>query len=134
MQIGQKRIFSFRDTSVLLRFVVVGIVNTCVGVIIYWLLLYVGFSYQLASLFSLLLGIIFSFNSHRLVVFKAKGVFFMYIFVWLLIYFFNIEMISIIRVYMGDYFSAVALLPVNATLSFMLLKRFVFRSYKASIF
>lgn len=121
---------SFRDTGILLRFIAVGVVNTCFGICIYWLLLYVGLSYQWASLFSLLLSIIFSFNSHKLAVFKTNGGFFRYVLVWGGIYFFNIEIISVIRVYTGDYFAAVALLPVNATLSFLLLKRFVFQPNK----
>lgn len=121
---------SLRDTAILLRFIAIGVVNTCFGISIYWLLLYIDIPYQWATLFSLVLSIIFSFNSHKLAVFKTKGGFFRYVLVWVGIYFFNIEIISIIRVYIGDYYAAVALLPVNATLSFLLLKRFVFQLNK----
>jgi putative flippase GtrA len=123
-------LISLYDTGFLLRFLMVGAVNTSFGISAYWLLLYVGLSYQWASLLSLLLGIIFSFNSHRLAVFKTGGGFFRYVLVWVFIYFVNIEMIAIVRDYIGDYIAGVAVLPVNAALSFLLMKRFVFRPKK----
>jgi putative flippase GtrA len=119
-----------RETSILLRFLVVGMVNTCFGIGVYWLLLYAGFLYQWASLLSLLLGIIFSFNTHKLAVFKTGGVFFRYVVIWIAIYFINIELISMIRDDIGDYFAGIAALPVNVVLSFMLMKYFVFRQVK----
>jgi putative flippase GtrA len=119
-----------RETSILLRFLIVGMVNTGFGISVYWLLLYVGFPYQWASLFSLLLGIIFSFNTHKLAVFKTGGFFFRYVMVWIAIYFIHIELISMIRDSIGDYFAGIAVLPVNVVLSFMLMKHFVFRKVK----
>jgi putative flippase GtrA len=119
-----------RETSILLRFLVVGIVNTCFGIGVYWLLLYAGFLYQWASLLSLLLGIIFSFNTHKVAVFKTGGFFFRYVVIWIAIYLINIELISMIRDDIGDYFAGIAVLPVNVVLSFMLMKHFVFRQVK----
>jgi putative flippase GtrA len=116
--------------NIFLRFLVVGIVNTCFGIGVYWLLLYAGFYYQWASLLSLLLGIIFSFNSHRAAVFRTEGRFFCYVLIWAFIYFINIEIISILREYIGDYIAGIVLAPINATLSFLLMKRFVFQSKK----
>lgn len=118
------------ETSILLRFLIVGIVNTGFGISVYWLLLYAGFLYQWASLLSLLLGIIFSFNTHKLAVFKTGGVFFRYVVIWIAIYFINLELISMIREDIGDYFAGVAVLPVNVVLSFTLMKHFVFRRVK----
>jgi putative flippase GtrA len=119
-----------RETSMLLRFLVVGIVNTGFGISVYWLLLYAGFLYQWASLLSLLLGIIFSFNTHKLAVFKTGGFFFRYVMIWIAIYFIHIKLISMIRDDIGDYFAGIAVLPVNLVLSFMLMKHFVFRKVK----
>jgi putative flippase GtrA len=119
-----------RETSILLRFLVVGIVNTCFGIGVYWLLLYAGFLYQWASLLSLLLGIIFSFNTHKVAVFKTGGFFFRYVVIWIAIYLINIELITMIRDDIGDYFAGIAVLPVNVVLSFMLMKHFVFRQVK----
>jgi putative flippase GtrA len=118
------------DMKILLRFLVVGIVNTCFGVGVYWLLLYAGFPYQWASLLSLILSIIFSFNTHKLAVFRIGGAFSRYILVWTFIYFVNIELISIIRDSTGDYLAGIAVLPINVALSFTLMKRFVFRRVK----
>jgi putative flippase GtrA len=119
-----------QDKGILLRFLLVGIVNTGFGVGTYWLLLYLGLTYQWASLFSLILSLFFSFNSHRLGVFKVKGGFFRYVLVSAFIYSVNIELITIIRDYTGDYFAAIAVLPVNVSLSFILMKYFVFRREK----
>jgi len=121
---------SHRDTGILLRFLMVGVINTAFAVGLYWLFLYAGLSYQWASLLSLILGIIFSFNSHRLAVFKTGGGFFRYVLVWVSIYFVNIELISIIRDDIGDYIAGIAVLPANVTLSFALMKYFVFRPVK----
>jgi putative flippase GtrA len=119
-----------RETGLLLRFLAVGVINTGFGIGVYWLLLYVGMPYQGASLFSLILGIIFSFNSHRVAVFRTGGGFFRYVLVWLSIYFVNIALIAMIRDEIGDYLAAIALLPVNVVLSFVLMKYFVFRPMK----
>lgn len=114
----------------MLRFLGIGVINTFFGISVYWLLIYAGLPYQFASLLSLILGIVFSFNSHRRVVFKTGGRFFTYVVVWIFIYFVNIEMISMIRDFTGDYIAGLVLIPVNATLSFVLMKSFVFRSGK----
>lgn len=121
---------SLRNPGILLRFLAVGVVNTAFGIGVYWLLLYTGLAYPWASLLSLLVGIVFSFNSHRLAVFKTGGDFFRYVSVWASIYFVNIELISIIREDTGDYVAGIAVLPVNVVLSFILMKRFVFRPAK----
>lgn len=120
-----------RDKGILLRFLLVGAANTCFGISVYWLFLYAGLPFQWASLFSLVLGIIFSFNSHRLTVFKTGGGFFRYVLVWVSIYFVNIELIAVVRDYTGDYIAGIAVLPVNVILSFFLMKHFVFRPVKA---
>ncbi len=118
---------SIHEPGTVLRFLTVGAVNTLFGIGTYWLMLYADFNYQWAMLFSLMLGIVFSFNTHRLLVFKTKGGFVRYVFAWLLIYVVNIAFMSVIRDYTGDYFTGIALIPVNIALSFVLMKHFVFR-------
>jgi putative flippase GtrA len=124
------KMISLRNPGILLRFLAVGVVNTAFGIGVYWLLLYTGLAYPWASFLSLLVGIVFSFNSHRLAVFKTGGGFFRYVLVWASIYFVNIELISIIREDTGDYVAGIAVLPVNVVLAFILMKRFVFRPAK----
>ncbi|MGR8979433.1 MAG: GtrA family protein [Gammaproteobacteria bacterium] len=120
---------SIRNTRKV-RFLIVGSINTLFGISVYWLLLYSGFNYRWATLFSLVLGVIFSFNSHRLAVFKTDGCFVRYVIVWLLIYFLNIALISVIRNHTGDYLAGIALMPLNVIVSFVLMKHFVFRLAK----
>lgn len=116
--------------EIIVRFLVVGTINTLFGLGVYWLLLYAGLSYQLGSLLSLILSLFFSYNNHRLAVFKSQGRFVIYILVWSFIYFVNIALISAIRSYIGDYLAGVAAMPVTITLSFVLMKWFVFRPVK----
>ena len=118
------------DVALAVRFVAAGALNTLFGVAIYWLLLYVGLSYQWASALSLVLGIIFSFNSHRALVFRTRGRVVRYVLVWGFIYVVNIAFIAATRDYVGDYVAGVLLLPVNVICSFMLMKRFVFQEVK----
>lgn len=117
--------------GIIIRFLIVGMINTLFGIGIYWLLLYLGSNYQWASAMSMVLGIIFSFINHRTLVFKAKGRFVRYILVWLFIYVVNIALISIIREYIGDYMAGIALLPVNIFLGFVLMKQFVFPAIRS---
>lgn len=118
------------ETKIVVRFLVVGTINTVFGLGIYWLLLSVGLSYQWASLLSLFLGILFSYNNHRVTVFKSRGKFAIYVLVWFFIYFANIALISAIRNYIGDYLAGVAIMPVSIVLSFVLMKWLVFRPVK----
>ena len=115
------------DMGMIFRFLAVGAVNTLFAVGVYWLMLYVGLRYQWAAALSLVFGIVFSFNSHRSLVFKARGGFVRYVFIWFFIYVVNITLISFIREYVGDYIAGIVLMPVNVLLAFVLMKRFVFR-------
>lgn len=118
------------DAGMIFRFVAVGVLNTLFSVGVYWLLLYMGLSYQWAAALSMILGIIFSFNNHRSLVFKTRGGFVRYVLVWIFIYLVNIALISVIRGFVGDYVAGVVLLPVNVILSFMLMKWLVFQKIK----
>ena len=118
------------DPFIIVRFLTVGAVNTLFGIGSYWLFLYAGMNFRWAALLSLITGIIFSFNSHRLIVFKTDGGFIRYFLVWLIIYLINIFLLSVCRDYVGDYYAAFAVLPANAALSYLLLKFFVFHRDK----
>jgi putative flippase GtrA len=111
-------------------FLVVGTINTLFGLGVYCFFLYAGLSYPLASLLSLLAGVLFSYNNHSKVVFKSRGRFLVYVLVWFFIYIVNIALISAIRNYIGDYFAGIAILPVIIILSYVLMKWLVFRPFK----
>lgn len=108
------------------RYLVVGGVNTILGLSVYWLLLYAGVQYQLASGASLVMAIVLGFKAHGRIVFHVKGSFVRYVLAWTAIYFVSIAIIAAIRNQVGDYAAGVSLLPVSAVLGFLLMKRFVF--------
>lgn len=107
-------------------FLVIGLINTGFGIGVYWLLLYLGFGYQLASAVSLVIGIIFSFNNHGRFVFKVPGRFIRYIFVWGVIYIVNITLIGMINSNVGNFIAGLVLLPINIMMGYGLMKYFVF--------
>jgi len=113
--------------SVILRFLAVGAMNTAFGLGTYWLFLWIGLPYPVAAGLSLVLGVAFSFNSHRLLVFKAKGRFLRYVLVWLAIYGIDVALIALLRDHVGDYLAGIVLVPIIIVLSFVLMSRFVFR-------
>jgi len=117
---------SNREIARIIRFLVVGLINTGFGLGVYWLLLYWDFSYQLATAISLIFGVVFSFKNHSSFVFKAPGRFVRYIFVWGLIYIINITFIGLIRGTTGDFLAALVLLPFNVIMGYSLMKYFVY--------
>jgi putative flippase GtrA len=108
------------------RYLMVGGANTLLGLSVYWLLLYAGVQYQLASGASLVMAIVLGFKAHGRVVFQVKGSFVRYVLAWAGIYLVSIAIIAAIRDQVGDYVAGVSLLPVSALLGFLLMKRFVF--------
>lgn len=119
--------------SRIIRFLVVGIVNTGFSYSIYIILLYAGLKYKLASLGSLILGILFSFKTQGKYVFRntSNRLFFRFVASWALIYVFNISIIGeLIKFGLNAYISgAIALLPVTI-LSYVIQKIFVFGGKK----
>ena len=91
------------------------------------LFLWIGLPYPVAAGLSLVLGVAFSFNSHRLLVFKAKGRFLRYVLVWLAIYGIDVALIALLRDHVGDYLAGIVLVPIIIVLSFVLMSRFVFK-------
>ena len=110
------------------KFVFVGACNTIVALAIYWVALWLGAPYWMASAISLILGILIGFQSHSRFVFGTQANIARYIGVWLLIYAFNLIGLRLVRTYLGDYAAAVVLLPFNVALSYFCLRVFVFRT------
>lgn len=117
---------SSKESRRIVLFLIIGLINTGFGIGVYWLLLYLGFSYQIASAISLIIGIIFSFKNHGFFVFKVPGRFIRYVIVWGIIYIFNITFIGIIHGSIGDFLAGLALLPANIMMGYGLMKYFVF--------
>ena len=112
------------------RFVLVGIVNTGFSYSIYVGLVYAGLAYASANLIALILGILFSFKTQGLFVFKNSvgRLWIRYVIAWGIIYLLNIFLIGrFIAMGFNPYISGAMALPFVTLLSYLAQKLFVFR-------
>lgn len=112
----------------LLRFLVVGVLNTGFSYSIYAFFVFVGLDYKLANLLSLLLGIAFSFKTQSMVFGnRDPRLILRFASAWFVIYLINIAVIgALIRLGMNAYWAGVlALLPV-ALMSYAVQRWWVF--------
>lgn len=119
----------------LIRYVLVGVLNTGFGYLIYASLLFLGLGYQLANFLSLVVGILFSFKTQGHLVFNNPDNRLLGRFVigWVLIYVCTIALIGRIIAFGFDAYSAGALaLPFSVALSYPMQKYFVFRQPAAN--
>lgn len=114
----------------LIRFVLVGVLNTTFSYLIYAGLLLAGFGYQLANFLALVVGILFSFKTQGHLVFnnpdnRLAGRF---VVSWAAIYLCTITLIGWIMTWGFDAYAAGALaLPFSVALSYFGQRYFVFR-------
>jgi putative flippase GtrA len=114
----------------IIRFVVVGLLNTGFSYLIYAALLHVGLGYQTANLMALVIGVLFSFKTQGRLVFdnphdRLLGRF---VLSWAVIYMCTITVIGQLIAVGFDPYSAGALsLPVSVVLSYLTQRYFVFR-------
>ncbi len=113
----------------LLRYVVVGGLNTAFSLSIYYAALHLfGLPYYIASGVAVLAGIVVGFKAHGALVFKSKGNFLRYVLVWVSIYLGNILLIAMVRDFTGDYWAPIVLLPFTTLLAYVLLNKLVYKS------
>ena len=114
----------------LIRFVIVGILNTLFGYSLYALFIYLGLYYPGAIFFATCFGVFFNFKTMGKFVFvyEHRASFFKFIAAYVLIYLFNMLLIYIGHRVLSNLYLAgfIALAPV-ALLSFILNKWFVFK-------
>lgn len=122
-----------REVAQILRFLVIGSINTLVSLALYWGLLYVGVIYPIASALGAIVGILVSFKTQGRFVFRTSGVFVWYLLAWSTIYVVNIGSIALMRDRIGDYLAGILLLPVSSALSYVLFRRLVFRPQVSSV-
>lgn len=113
----------------MLRFTIVGLLNTAASYGVYALLLALGQHFSTASLCSLVFGVFLSFATQGRFVFGRTGIdrFPRFVAAWALLYFANIALIGALQqlgfnAYLGG---ALALVPITG-LSFLLQRHFVF--------
>lgn len=115
----------------LIRYGFVGIFNTLFSYGMYAFVLFLGFRFEIASLVSIILGILFSYITQGFVVFKkiSASSFMRYLLTWCGLYFLNIWLIKILMNISIDAYLAGALATVPVVvLAYFFMKYFVFQS------
>ena len=114
----------------ILRFLVVGLINTVVYYLLYGLFLYLGMDYKISIFLATLTGVIFNFQSFGRYVFYSSNNLLIYRFaiVYLLLFFINVILTGIFDIFIKNYYISgfIAIFPY-ATISFYLNKNFVFK-------
>ncbi|MHB8947766.1 MAG: GtrA family protein [Rhodoferax sp.] len=113
-----------------IRFVLVGVLNTTFGYLMYAVLLFVGLDYQLANLLALSMGVFFSFKTQGHLVFKNPNgrLLGRFVMMWALIYVCVITAIGqIMALGFNAYAAGAMVLPLSVVLSYLMQKYFVFR-------
>ncbi len=118
-----------------IRFVLVGILNTAFGIVIYWLFLYMGLNISLSLLLATILGVLFNFKTIGFLVFKNRDnrLIFKFSVCYIIIYFINLVLIKgliYILPFLNNYLAGMIVLPLTAIMSFNLQSIFVFRETK----
>jgi putative flippase GtrA len=115
----------------ILRFFVVGGVNTAFGFAVYALFIVLGLPRELAVFLGLLCGILFNFKTYGTFVFRNRNnrLIFRFFAVYMSTYLLTIGLLKLFDLYgIGSLVAmAIIVLPVNI-LTFLLQRRFVFRT------
>ena len=124
-----------RKTKLLLRFLVVGVLNTLVGYGLYAGFILLGIPYLIALLLSTILGVIFNYFSTGRLVFKSTGglpIFIRFITAYIIVYFINAtELNALIKHFLIDPYTGQAIcVPTSVILSWILMNYWVFRRDK----
>jgi putative flippase GtrA len=115
----------------LMRFLAVGAANTGFSVLVYWAMLWAGLAVPLASLASLVVGILISFTTQSRFVFDNRDPWKLlpYFLVWSILYAFNLGLIWLLmRCGLDAYAAGFLSTPATVLLSYFLQKAFVFRA------
>jgi putative flippase GtrA len=124
-----KNLFKHLLQHKLIRFFLVGGLNTVFGYCIFALLLWVGFAYPWALLTGTVLAILFNFKTYGHLVFHTKSnrLLFRFIIVYGILYLFNYAGLRIcLSAGLNAYIGGAILAIPTGLLGFLLNKRFVF--------
>jgi putative flippase GtrA len=114
-----------------MRFLAVGAANTGFSILVYWAMLWAGLAVPLASLASLVVGILISFTTQSRFVFDNRDPWKLlpYFIVWSTLYAFNLGLIWLLmRCGLDAYAAGFLSTPATVVLSYFLQKTFVFRA------
>jgi putative flippase GtrA len=113
----------------LVRYLMVGTLNTGFSYLIYAVGLFLGLSYMAANLVSCVLGVLFSFKTQGKFVFNDANNprLWRFIFIWAVLYVLNIGLIKLfLNVGFNAYLGGALALPVMVMLSYFAQRMFVF--------
>ena len=114
-----------------LRFLAVGAANTGFSILVYWAMLWAGLAVPLASLASVVVGILINFTTQSRFVFDNRDPWKLlpYFIVWSTLYAFNLGLIWLLmRCGLDAYAAGFLSTPATVLLSYFLQKAFVFRA------
>ena len=114
-----------------MRYLAVGAANTGFSILVYWAMLWAGLAVSLASLASLVVGILISFTTQSRFVFDNRDPWKLvpYFIVWSILYAFNLGLIWLLmRCGLDAYAAGFLSTPATVLLSYFLQKAFVFRA------
>lgn len=129
MNICTPLVFKNKSGHLLVRFLMVGILNTIFGYSVFAIFLYVGIHYALALLLATVAGVLFNFKSTGILVFKSHNnrLIFRFAAIYVLVYGVNVILLKLLYVQgIGPYYGGAALIVPMALLAFFLNKKFVF--------
>ncbi len=115
-----------------LRFIAVGVINTAAGYGFYAAYLFIGIPYLIAGTLSFVTGICFNYLVTRRFVFDKvtqRHTFIYYLVAYGFLYFYSLAMLWLLIevVKLSSYLAGIVALPINAVVSFVLLRTIVFR-------
>ena len=112
----------------IVRFILIGGVNTGFSYFVYVLFLFFGLQFSIANLIALISGVLFSFLTSSKLIFQVRGNFLKYLLFWIVLYGFNIFTISVFIGYgFNAYQAGFIALPIIIAISYILQKWVVFR-------
>jgi putative flippase GtrA len=114
----------------IIRFLAVGVLNTAFGYGFYALLLALGLHYAAAAFFATVVGVIFNFQSSKMLVFRtrAHNRFAQFILSYCLIYLINVIVLTLlVQTGLSAYVAGLATLLPGAAMSYLLQKHWVFK-------
>ncbi|MEA4925059.1 MAG: GtrA family protein [Syntrophomonadaceae bacterium] len=126
--------FNNGERERLIKFFIVGGVNTVFGYSLYALLIYLHIFYALASLLSTIGGVLFNFKTTGVIVFKNHNnrLLFRFVGVYAFNYSWGVGILSIFSIYHVNMYLAGALLILpGALIAYILQKKFVFGGEKS---
>jgi putative flippase GtrA len=121
--------------ALLLRYLLVGSLNTAVGYGVYCLMLTAGLNFAGASLFSLVFGVILSFFTLGRYVFlsQLRGRFAKFLLVWAVLYIFNVTVIATVISFGFDAYLAGLIAAIPTLSAAFLAQRFFVFNNKGSL-